>query len=267
MRLDPTLHDLFVTATGHFPNAPGHYVKRSAGIADTIMIRILHGAGWIETGTRQEAVAGEIVLIPSRIPHAYGASDDDPWMIEWIHFQGACASGFAGLLGASDEMRVLRGDFEGGDFPQFSRIYETLEGGYTPLNLLKTVAHLRTILTELYTRLLDGPPRGAEARVRKSMEWMQAQPTSRTSLAALAKTAGLSIPHYCSLFRRLAGYPPMEHLRRLNIQHACQMLDTSSLPIGEIAARLGWEDPLYFSRCFRRVTGKSPKAWRNGQKG
>ena len=267
MRLDPALGDLFVTATGHFPKAPGHYVERINGIADAIMIRVLHGTGWVDTGNRQEAVAGEIIFIPPGIPHTYGSSDMDSWMIEWIHFQGTSVMRFSGLLGATGGVQVLRGDFEGADFPQFSHIYETLEGGYTPLNLLKTAAHLRLILTELYTRLLDGPPSGAEARVRKSMEWMQAHPTARTSLAALAKTAGLSVPHYCGLFRRLAGYPPIEHLRRLNIQRACQMLDTSSLPIGEIAGRLGWEDPLYFSRCFRRVTGKSPKMWRKGQKG
>ena len=266
MRLDPTLQDLFVTATGHFPNAPGHYVERRNGIADTIMIRVLHGSGWVEGAARQDALAGELVFIPPCIPHSYGASDADPWMIEWIHFRGACAPRFADLFGASGGIRVLGGDFEGSDFPPFSHIYETLEGGYTPLNLLRTAAHLRAILTEIYARLLDGLPRSAEARVRTSMEWMQAHSTARISLAALANAAGLSVPHYCSLFRRLAGYPPIEHLRRLNIQRACQMLNTSLLPIGEIAARLGWDDPLYFSRCFRRVTGKSPKAWRESYK-
>jgi len=267
MRADPLLQDLFVTATGHFPNASGHYVERRKGIEDAILIRVLHGVGWIEAGARQEAAAGDVVVIAPKAPHAYGADSHAPWQIEWIHFQGHCAQAFVERLGAKGTALVAHGAGGGVESPPFSAVYEALEKGYTPRNLLRTAAHLRSILTELHTLLLDGAPGGAEERVRKSMEWMLEHPGARTSLAHLAKNAGLSIPHYCGLLKRLAGFPPMEHLRRLNIQRACQLLDTSKLQISEIAARLGWEDPLYFSRCFRRITGKSPRAWRKAQKG
>lgn len=263
LRQEPLFLDLFCTASGYFPYAEGHLVKRRRGIADTILIRVLTGAGWVEGGLRQEVKAGEMILIPPQLPHAYGADERRPWTIEWIHFDGRAAAAFTNLLGAEGEARVMRGDFLGVDFTPFSLVYDTMARGYTPVNLLKISAHVRMILTEIHDRHMSGNPTDAESRVRRSMDWMSTHPAARTTLEALSRAAGLSVPHYCFLFRKLAGYPPMEHLRRLNIQRACELLHTTNLPVGQIAERLGWEDPMHFSRRFRGITGKSPKAWRD----
>jgi AraC-like DNA-binding protein len=78
----------------------------------------------------------------------------------------------------------------------------------------------------------------------------------------MAAAAGLSIPHYSDLFRRATGYPPVEHFLRLKIQRACQLLDTTELRVNEVAAAVGSTDPFYFSRFFRKITGQSPRAYR-----
>ena len=263
---DPLLQDLCVTATGCFPKAPGHYVERPDGTDDSILIHVLSGTGWVETGERQRIFASEYVIIPSGIPHAYGADDSDPWTIEWAHFQGASASAFMKLLGAKDAPYTLRANVGGMGIPAFSQLYEWLELGCTQENLLRSAAHLRSALTALHIAQLIGPSKESEDAVRQSLEWMRDHLEKRPSLSSLAHQAGVSLPHYCTLFRRLTGYPPMEHFQRLRIQRACQLLDTTSLRVSEIAALLGWEDPFYLSCCFLKVTGKSPKNWRASQK-
>jgi AraC-like DNA-binding protein len=50
----------------------------------------------------------------------------------------------------------------------------------------------------------------------------------------------------------------METFRLLKLQLAMALLGRSSLAIKEIADRCGFENPLYFTRCFTRVYGKSP---------
>ena len=45
--------------------------------------------------------------------------------------------------------------------------------------------------------------------------------------------------------------------------YARNRLRHSALPIGAVAASVGFQDPLYFSRAFRRETGESPSAWRS----
>ena len=70
------------------------------------------------------------------------------------------------------------------------------------------------------------------------------------------------MPHYSDLFRRQTGYPPKDHFLRLKIQRACQLLDTTELRVVEVAEALGWSDAFYFSRCFRKIIGISPRAYR-----
>jgi AraC-like DNA-binding protein len=54
---------------------------------------------------------------------------------------------------------------------------------------------------------------------------------------------------------------------RLKIQRACFLLDTTDQSVKAIAADLGFDDPLYFSRCFRRVHDSSPTQYRALRKG
>ena len=45
------------------------------------------------------------------------------------------------------------------------------------------------------------------------------------------------------------------------------MLDTTPLSVREIGERIGYQDPYYFTRCFRRVMGFSPRAYRKTLRG
>lgn len=86
-------------------------------------------------------------------------------------------------------------------------------------------------------------------------------------LEELAQLAGVSIPHYCTLFKRQTGFAPIDWLLRLRVQRACQLLDTTPDPIATIGARVGFPDPYYFTRCFRRIVGTPPREYRRIPKG
>ena len=48
----------------------------------------------------------------------------------------------------------------------------------------------------------------------------------------------------------------------VKVSHACYLLDITEDTVAEIAARLGHDDPYYFSRLFKRVMGVSPQRYR-----
>lgn len=82
------------------------------------------------------------------------------------------------------------------------------------------------------------------------------------SLTELAQHTGVSPATLGRLFAQHCGKTPMAYVTEMRMELAKNFLRTSVLSIKEIAARTGYENPLYFSSAFRRYTGLSPKAFR-----
>jgi len=64
------------------------------------------------------------------------------------------------------------------------------------------------------------------------------------------------------LFREQIGVPPRQYLEELRLQRAAQLLRSTGLPVGEIAAETGYANAFYFSSRFRKMFGKSPSEYR-----
>ncbi len=82
------------------------------------------------------------------------------------------------------------------------------------------------------------------------------------ALSALAALVGLSPNHYCRAFNAATGLPPHRWRIMRRIERARELLRATSLPIAEIAAMVGYDDPAYFARLFAQVSGCSPRRWR-----
>ena len=133
--------------------------------------------------------------------------------------------------------------------------------------MLGAAAHLRLLLTELHRQMVTCAQATSSEAISDSLRWMRNNLNRTVTLPELASAAGLSIPHYSCIFKLETGFSPIEHFVRLRIQRACQLLDLTSLRVGEIAVEVGWNDPYYFSRTFRRIIGKSPRDYRQVAKG
>lgn len=72
----------------------------------------------------------------------------------------------------------------------------------------------------------------------------------------------LSYKHLAAVFKKEKGMTMQQYHTKLRINEACRLLRSTLLPVGEIAARLGYQDMLYFSRCFRAYNGCSPTEYR-----
>jgi len=79
----------------------------------------------------------------------------------------------------------------------------------------------------------------------------------------LAGVAGLSNRRLTDLFRSMTGYPPLEYVRRLRVEHAKSLLADVDISIKEIAMKTGFEDQFHFSRVFHRIVGLSPTQYRH----
>jgi AraC family transcriptional activator of pobA len=79
-----------------------------------------------------------------------------------------------------------------------------------------------------------------------------------------AQTLGVTADRLNTAVRRTTGRTPMELIHARLIQEATTLLDSSTLQISEAAEALGFKDAAYFSRFFKRMSGVSPRAYRQG---
>jgi transcriptional regulator GlxA family with amidase domain len=160
-----------------------------------------------------------------------------------------------------------------GDDPRiaelFREILDLLAGGYGRTLLVQASQALGYLLARLARRAHEPQPGllGPRERMLQALHYMRHHLDHPLRVADLAAMARLSPSHFATLFRQQTGYSVIDYFLRLRIHRACQLLDTTDLPVKDIAARVGFMDALYFSRVFRTVLGTPPSNYRDQHKG
>lgn len=118
-------------------------------------------------------------------------------------------------------------------------------------------------LGEIATATFETGSRGSiSPAVRGALLVMADEPSQPWTMDELADRVGISVPHLHRTFTAEVGTSPMAWLARTRVELAASLLIQDSRPVAEIAHRVGWPDPNYFSRRFREITGASPTAYR-----
>ena len=103
---------------------------------------------------------------------------------------------------------------------------------------------------------------GNHDRIAFTVGYMQEFLSEPLQVPALARLANLSPSHFFAVFKKRTGFAPKDFFIRLKIQRACDILQATDLCVKEVAAKLGYEDPFYFSRLFKSVNGVAPTDYR-----
>jgi len=101
-----------------------------------------------------------------------------------------------------------------------------------------------------------------DRKIARSIVFISLHLHERITMAQLAARVGLSSSYFWALFKQKTGYAPIDFLIRLRMHQACQLLNSTDKPVNEIAAGLGYQDPLYFSRAFKSILGVAPTRYR-----
>ena len=261
----PVCRDLTVTHIGVYQTAPHHFVDRPRGAKEHILIVCQGGKGVCSLRHRRHHLTtGHAIVLPAGLPHRYWADEKDPWKIFWVHFTGAGSRDHLAMLGLTPAQPVCWLH----DLPRvteaFEETYRHALGGHTDADLFGLSTGLSRLLgiCRFAQRALDVRRRHTEDQVLKTVHHMSANLHRPLTLAQLAAVASWSPTHYSMVFRRQLNLSPIEYLLRLKIQRACERLRTTDDLVADIARDLGFADPFYFSRLFRRRVGSGPRAYR-----
>jgi AraC family transcriptional regulator len=113
-------------------------------------------------------------------------------------------------------------------------------------------------------------PRVAELqgwRLKRAIEYLEANLTCTVRLADIAAAAGLSRMHFARLFRAATGLRPHEYLLRRRIERAQEMLIASGMSTVEIALAVGFQSQSHFTSVFKGYVGQPPHSWRQAHYG
>jgi len=263
VRKRPFSRDFIVTDLGFFPTVEAHGVTRPAGARQWILIFVHEGRGWYQTGTDIRTLeTNQVLLIPPGRFHAYGADRSRPWSIFWLHFEGKGAEHLLDWIIDAPETQALPCRSPDALRRQFHSILATVELGYHDHTLLEISRCLIHVLTLLHRNPASETREHPMDRIEAAMDTMRREIDRPRPLREYAADSGLSVSQFSYLFRQHTGISPMNYLAEIRIQRACEYLDTTKQSIQRIAWELGYDDPLYFSRAFKRGTGLSPLQYR-----
>lgn len=86
------------------------------------------------------------------------------------------------------------------------------------------------------------------------------------TVGELAEAASMTVSQLERTARRLLGLSPKQLILRFRLEEALQLLDTTAMPIADIATRCGYYDQSAFSRHFKRVVGTTPSNFRSSRR-
>jgi AraC-like DNA-binding protein len=256
-------------------NQGGFGVGRPPGPRRTLkcygIVYIMNGSGTYGDASTPMMPIGKgdlIVFYPGR-PHHCGSHPGEFWDELWFEFDGPAFDlmRHTGLLNPSRPVHHTRNCDH-----WFRRFFQMIP----PLHLRQktppqvTVSRFVSVLTEILADT-EAPEEVPEPRVdwlTAACEMLSSHETERgMDPAAVAHKLGFSYETFRKRFRKAIGFSPGHFHLDSRIDRAAALLHQGRHTIKEIAAQLEFCDEFYFSRCFKRRFGQSPRAFRQRVRG
>src|SRR6266850_6147116 len=105
----------------------------------------------------------------------------------------------------------------------------------------------------------------ARWRLKRAIDYVEAQLDKPVSLADVASSAGLTRMHFAAQFRAATGLRPHEYLLRRRIERAQEMLVGTNMSLVDVALSVGFQTQSHFTSVFKRYAGQPPRAWRESR--
>lgn len=264
---------LYLTDIGYYPNARNHFRKRENGSSEYILIYCVEGHGRIKIKSNTHTIIpNSYFIIPANIAHEYWADKQNPWSIYWIHFTGKTATDlFKKYCRKNSSKRddftpnVVELPFEEQRINYFNGFNSLLESGYSTeiieyvnISLWQLLASF--IYNDFYSEIRH--QNNGTYIVDSAIQYMQDHIDQSITVEELANHLNYSTSYLYSLFKKDTGYSPISYFNYLKVQEACKYLSFTDMSIKEISFTLGFTDPFYFSRLFKKMMNLSPTQYR-----
>jgi AraC family transcriptional regulator len=103
----------------------------------------------------------------------------------------------------------------------------------------------------------------SQYKLRQAIEYIDAHLDQEITLTDLAEVLGMSQYYFCRLFKQSMTIPPYQYVLQQRVERAKQLLQQPEVAICDIALECGFANQSHLTKHFRKLTGITPKAYRN----
>ena len=208
--------------------------------------------------------AGHMVLYRPKEPQRYVYYGNEQTEVYWVHFTGSSVKKILAGYGITNNMRVL----PTGTSLDYARIFKQMIN-----ELQRCQTHYPEILTLLLRQLFilihrqltrDHTRKNdyLEEEMALAMQFFNDNYNTEVNIEEYASARGMSVSWFIRNFKQYADTTPMQYIVSIRIANAQVLLETTDYNVTEIGNIVGYDNPLYFSRIFKKQKGVSPSEYR-----
>lgn len=219
---------------------------------------VISGRGFLEVNHKvYEINAGDTFLIFPNIEVFYYPDKKNPWEYIWIDFQGEEATRLISMTGFTKVSPVVKGKYGMKDcfyiFDEETPHMARKERYRARLHLLLTYYFEEKLKKNIENEYIN-----------KAIEYIENNYwKSKVNVTSIVNYISMERTYLFRLFKKTTGMSMVNYLTTFRIQKACNLLSMTDLSIKSVSYSVGYEDPLYFSRIFRKIMFISPSDYRN----
>lgn len=213
-------------------------------------------------GEKIHVKKGNVVFMKPHQAYCAKSDDENPWSFFSVAFVAEFGDdeskkfflSLPSIFRFSDSSRTLS------NFAELHRVWTAKRTGC----LIKC----RSLILDIFHILLSDEIRRGKAsahygKIESIVDMMRENSEKNFSLSELCEISGLSSSHFRMLFKEITGLSSVQFQNRLKIDCAKDLILSGSCNVTEAARAVGFDNVYYFSRLFRKLTGKNPSEYLN----
>ena len=245
----------------HTENRPGYHLHV-----------ILQGKGQLSVnGKEYNLHTGQLFLTKPGEETWYKADSEEPWAYCWMSFDGTQAKDIADKAGFCDGVNVF--DYHADCLILYDLVIKVLDlDELSPSSSYNRIAYLLEFLGHIMDSLNMSDEDGSAKRefstdyyIDNAVRYIR-ENYAAARISDIADHLGIHRSYLASIFKKKMGISPQEYLMQCRLNSACRLLEDTDIPIQEIARKVGYDNPLTFSKTFKTHYGVGPKAYRSRSK-
>ncbi|WP_028551322.1 AraC family transcriptional regulator [Paenibacillus sp. UNC451MF] len=268
----PAEDDLTVLFSGSSQTKPGH--KPGPKVVDYYLLHHIQSGYGTYTcqGVTYPLGPGDSFLIEPGKLISYKADEDDPWYYRWIAFEGIRAERILKQIGISSQQPIVHTGRKRSIGVLYHQVQTVFQTRVSQANL-RASGYLHLLLAEYAEALKPGQSSSPQLTsssdqiVQQAIQYLSTQYAEPITIELMAEALGYNRAYLSTLFKKHTGLTPVTFLLQLRTDKARLLLrERQELTVEQIASSVGFHDPLYFSKQFKRLYGVSPTEYRHAMK-